>query len=76
VRFLADDDGEGHADRFWALMLACGAANLAPHVYGYRPAPVRNLFDGLVRPRGGREDDDSDWSAPRLRRAAGWFGLR
>jgi phage FluMu gp28-like protein len=46
ARFVAEHDEEGHADRFWALMLACGAANIAPREYAYTPgiAPAGRGF--------------------------------
>lgn len=34
-RLLAERDGSGHADRFWALALACAAAGEGVPVYGY-----------------------------------------
>lgn len=34
-RLIADRDGGGHADRFWALALACAAAGEGVPVYGY-----------------------------------------
>ena len=33
-RLIASDDTDGHADRFWAVALACGAAETAPMQYG------------------------------------------
>jgi phage FluMu gp28-like protein len=39
VHFLAERDADGHADRFWALMLACAAADVAPVEYAYRGFP-------------------------------------
>lgn len=37
-RLVADGDTDGHADRFWALALAVGAATETPVEYGYRSA--------------------------------------
>jgi phage FluMu gp28-like protein len=40
ARFVAERDANGHADRFWALMLACAAADVAPREeYAYTPVP-------------------------------------
>jgi phage FluMu gp28-like protein len=39
VRFLAERDVDGHADRFWALMLAFAAADVATREYAYTPVP-------------------------------------
>ena len=38
IRLLADDKIDGHADRFWSLALAAGAAEGAAPEYDYRPA--------------------------------------
>ena len=44
ARFIADDDEAGHADRFWAAMLACQAAQVGPREYAYTPAPKKDMF--------------------------------
>lgn len=36
-RLVAERDGNGHADRFWALALAVSAASDAPRAYAYHP---------------------------------------
>lgn len=36
-RLMAEREGGSHADRFWALALACGAAATEPAHYGYEP---------------------------------------
>ncbi len=41
-RLVADGGGDGHADRFWALALACAAAAEGRPAYGYRPAGRRH----------------------------------
>ncbi len=42
-RLIADDDTDGHADRFWAAALAVSAGQLTYQPYEYRPvAPVRD----------------------------------
>ena len=55
IRLLADDKVDGHADRFWALALAAGAAEGGPLEYGYTPArpdpraaaPIRSPVPGF-----------------------------
>jgi phage FluMu gp28-like protein len=37
IRLVADDDSEGHADRFWAGMLAIAAASGPAEEFGYMP---------------------------------------
>ena len=37
IRLLAPERKDGHADRFWALALAAGAAEGGAHRYAYRP---------------------------------------
>lgn len=37
-RLVADDDTDGHADRFWAGALCASAAATPPQAYAYRPA--------------------------------------
>ena len=54
TRLVAPDSGESHADRFWALALACAAAAGGAAEIGY--TPVRP-FD---RDRDGDLDDDND----------------
>jgi phage FluMu gp28-like protein len=68
ARFIAEDDGEGHADRFWALMLACGAAQVAPVEYSYTPALQRRAMDeaGWEDPFA-RPDHSGDRDNPRSR---------
>ncbi|GIX31383.1 MAG: hypothetical protein KatS3mg124_1855 [Porticoccaceae bacterium] len=42
-KLLADRDGAGHADRFWALALACAAAGEGVPVYGYESVARRSF---------------------------------
>lgn len=51
-RLVADGDTDGHADRFWAAALACGAAETAPAVYELHR--VDNRLDLRGRPNLGR----------------------
>ena len=51
-RLVASDDTDGHADRFWAVALACGAAELEPTVYALHR--VNNHADLRGVPRLGR----------------------
>lgn len=49
-RLLADRDAGGHADRFWALALACAAAGEGVPVYAYESVARRSFaprFDDL-----------------------------
>jgi phage FluMu gp28-like protein len=39
-RLVADDDTDGHADRFWAAALAAGAARTTYQPYAYRAVPL------------------------------------
>ncbi|MCI1193406.1 terminase family protein [Calidifontimicrobium sp. SYSU G02091] len=56
-RLLADRDSGGHADRFWALALACAAAGEQVPVYAYESvarrsfAPRQDDLDGRARAR-------------------------
>ncbi|MFN3595163.1 MAG: terminase large subunit domain-containing protein [Thiobacillaceae bacterium] len=57
-KLLADRDGAGHADRFWALALACAAAGEGVPVYGYESVARRTFaprFDDLDGARGAWE---------------------
>jgi phage FluMu gp28-like protein len=79
VRFIADEDGAGHADRFWALMLACGAANVAPMKYEYQAVPLKKLFEeghsrDYSRPRTEPEDHDNRGINRMMQRARAWLG--
>ena len=49
TRLVAPDSGESHADRFWALALACAAAAAPAGEFDYR---------AVRPPRDGDEDDD------------------
>ncbi|MCX8016386.1 MAG: terminase family protein [Rhodocyclaceae bacterium] len=42
-KLLAERDGRGHADRFWALALACAAAGEGVPVYGYESVARRSF---------------------------------
>jgi phage FluMu gp28-like protein len=69
-RLVADGEGDGHADRFWAGALAVSAAAEAPAEYGYRAVPRHG--EGTGAREAGRlsmlpEDDDP---APR---AGAWW---
>ena len=65
-RLVAERAGtDGHADRFWALAIACAAARTGEVRYDYQPVP---RFPAPPRPgaRARRANDDGD------RRAGGW----
>ncbi len=69
IRLVADDDAEGHADRFWAGMLGLAGAAGPAMAYGYRP----------VRPGGDPQDRHGRLiSEPprRLVRVTGGFNAR
>lgn len=66
IRFVADADAEGHADRFWAGALARHVAGGGQPAYGY--TPVSALRDGLRPP-----DDDEPESAERCRFGEGAY---
>ena len=51
-RLVATEDTDGHADRFWAAALACGAAETEPAVYELHH--VNNHADLRGRPHLGR----------------------
>ena len=40
------NDGDVHADRFWAAGLACRAADMPPTSYDYLAVPRRTALDG------------------------------
>jgi phage FluMu gp28-like protein len=50
-RFVAESDSQGHADRFWALMLAIGAATGTQPATGESVEPAPDAF-APVRPPG------------------------
>ncbi len=56
-RFDADRSEVGHADEFWAHMLALHAAGRETVAYGYEPALIRRPADPLGPPR---DDDDGE----------------
>lgn len=56
ARFVAERDGEGHADRFWALALACEAADTK--------LPPPQIFFGSDR---NNDDDEISERLPRSR---------
>ncbi|MBN8190351.1 terminase [Salipiger thiooxidans] len=62
-RLVAEGDTDGHADRFWALALAAGAAEAAPVEYAYRPV-VRSAHQVTEGP----DEDEADrgWWRPPL----------
>jgi phage FluMu gp28-like protein len=60
-RLMAERDGAGHADRFWALALACASAADARPAYGY---------ESIARRSFGRAFDDLDGRS----RASEWEG--
>ena len=51
VRLVSEESKDGHADRFWALALACGAAETRPARYDLHRTPLRAPLDH-VRPLG------------------------
>jgi phage FluMu gp28-like protein len=50
IRLVADDDSEGHADRFWAGMLAIAASKGPPEEFGYDPVPLQAIDNGRDEP--------------------------
>lgn len=57
-RLVADRDGDGHADRFWAGAMAVSAADLGPETFGYQGVPgTRSRWAAPDR------DDDEDETA-------------
>lgn len=58
IRLVADDDAEGHADRFWACLLAVATAGGPGEAYGYTPATPAHATGagGFLRPD---HDDDT-----------------
>ena len=62
-RLVAEGDTDGHADRFWALALAAGAAEAAPVEYAYRP-----VVRGAHQVTEGPDEDEADrgWWRPPL----------
>jgi len=54
-RLVADDDTDGHADRFWAAALAVSAGEVAYQPYEYKPVPRHggDNFDRDIRITGG-----------------------
>lgn len=66
IRFVADSDDDGHADRFWALALAIEAAkNNHAIAYGandpeFRERAVRGIFEGGTE----KETDDGTFHRP------------
>lgn len=52
-RLIADDDTDGHADRFWAAALAASAGRLAYQPYEYRPVRPSHDMDRDVAVTGG-----------------------
>ena len=56
-RLVADNDSDGHADRFWALALGVSAADLGPESFGYEGVPgTRSRF---AAPDNDDEDENS-----------------
>jgi len=54
-RLVADDDTDGHADRFWAAALAVSAGEVVYQPYEYKPVPRHggDNYDREVRITGG-----------------------
>lgn len=54
-RLIADDDTDGHADRFWAVALAVSAGQLTYQPYNYQPVPTGGGqdFDREIAATGG-----------------------
>ncbi|MFE3838876.1 terminase large subunit domain-containing protein [Pseudogemmobacter sonorensis] len=64
-RLVADGDGDGHADRFWAL--AVSAADLGPESFGYQGVPgTRSRFADPDND----DDDDAEGSGRGNKRGA------
>ena len=74
VRLLADENDDGHADRFWAAALMAGAADTGKIEYSYTPAPRRRSArhdDGAGHERGfWKPDHRSDWRGGSMERGA------
>ena len=62
TRLVAPDGGESHADRFWALALACAAAAGGVADFGY--TPVKPADADAHDPDGDDLDDDDRRSDP------------
>ena len=62
ARLVADRGRDGHADRFWALALACAAASARPRRYGYEAADGGARHDRRDR-RDLDDDDGGRWGA-------------
>ncbi|HUO23692.1 MAG TPA: terminase family protein [Caulobacteraceae bacterium] len=59
------NDGDVHADRFWAAGLACRAADTGPASFDYTPVPKRTALDRA----GDWDDDDRNTRNASFRRA-------
>lgn len=69
-RLVAEGDTDGHADRFWALGLAVGAAEAGGAEYGYEAAErVWRSADGL----GEDEVEGRDWWSPPMGARSMWM---
>lgn len=75
VRFDAERDSDGHADRAWALLLAIEAASGGAAEYGYERAPSPRRSGPGVRDFYGRPDHSSDFRPARGGRYAGRAAL-
>lgn len=62
-RLVADNDGDGHADRFWAGAMATSAANTNYQPYAYRPVRPDPRGDGdrQIRLTGGFKSRRGVW---------------
>lgn len=63
-RLVADNDSDGHADRFWALALGVSAADLGPEEFGYQGVPG-------TRSRWAPPDNDDEDDAVERRHSRG-----
>ncbi|HUY26567.1 MAG TPA: hypothetical protein VMV27_04030 [Candidatus Binataceae bacterium] len=64
-----------HGDSAIAGALAWYASKLDPQVFDYRPAKLKKFFDEGSADAD-RNDEASDYSLSKFKRAGGWFGLR
>jgi phage FluMu gp28-like protein len=87
IRFVADSDDDGHADRFWALALAIEASKSGgPAVYGasdpeHRERAVRGVVENAFGRNNENENPDGRFERPgktSMARGAGSriFGIR
>lgn len=73
IRFVAEDDDAGHADRFWALALALHAGSTPIGPIGYTPVPTHPRgYDNLVGSSSRWSDTADDGDLPTLPEQEAW----